>query len=95
MVSQVVIATIGSAIWIASIHVDYPARLALVSFSFGPLPLSVSSWHILIAHWLDLLYAGLSKSHWSLADEFALSRSGSRCLLVCLCSMIMGIWLRP
>ncbi|KAL8665487.1 MAG: hypothetical protein Q9202_002192 [Teloschistes flavicans] len=30
MVSQVVIATIGSAIWIASIHVDYPARLALI-----------------------------------------------------------------
>lgn len=34
MVAQVIIAVTGSAVWIAGIHVDYPARLAPVSTPF-------------------------------------------------------------
>lgn len=34
MVAQVIIAVTGSAIWIATIHVEYPARVAPVSTPF-------------------------------------------------------------
>lgn len=53
MVSQVAVATVGCAIWVASVHVDYPARLALVSFIFCLLPLSVSSEPVRVPRWLE------------------------------------------
>lgn len=65
MVGQVTITVMGSALWIASIHIDYPNRLAPVSNTLAILafpPLRMVYWSCyrekttLVAVDIDLLF---------------------------------------